>query len=252
MPMMLKSAWRTIAKYTKQGYEVGICDLTEADLSSNGTIELRKEEAKAAARIMGVKTRLNLAMPDRGLYMKEEYIREIVKVIRTYKPKLVLRRIMKIVIQIMQIVQNLWKKLFFSGNSQIYARGSTTSCGVFYHYMINGFHKPNFCIDISEYVSQKVEALEAYESQFSTGSDGVKTPLTEGYVETVVAREKMFGKEVGVLYAEGFMSKKPVLLHADLIGDVNEIKNRYYMLSFCRWFWSCWNRIRKAISGTRA
>ncbi len=69
----------TIAKYTKQGYEVGICDLTEADLSSNGTIELRKEEAKVAARIMGVKTRLNLAMPDRGLYMKEEYIREIVK-----------------------------------------------------------------------------------------------------------------------------------------------------------------------------
>lgn len=52
----------------------------------------------------------------------------------------------------------------------------------------------------------------------------MKTPLTEGYVETVVAREKMFGKEVGVLYAEGFMSKKPVLLHADLIGDVNEIK----------------------------
>ena len=38
---------------------------------------------------MGVKTRLNLAMPDRGLYMKEEYIREIVKAIRTYKPKLV-------------------------------------------------------------------------------------------------------------------------------------------------------------------
>ena len=44
------------------------------------------------------------------------------------------------------------------------------------------------------------------------------------------------------------MSKKPVLLHADLLGDVNEIKNRYYMLSFCRWFWSCWNRIRKQLA----
>lgn len=55
-------------------------------------------------------------MPDRGLYMKEEYIREIVKVIRTYKPKLVLRRTMKIAIQIMQIVQSLWKRLFFSRN----------------------------------------------------------------------------------------------------------------------------------------
>ena len=47
MPMMLKSAWRVpYAKYTKQGYEVGICDLTEADLSSNGTIELRKKKRR--------------------------------------------------------------------------------------------------------------------------------------------------------------------------------------------------------------
>ena len=55
MPMMLKSAWRVPLNIRSKGYEVGICDLTEADLSSNGTIELRKEEAKAAARIMGVK-----------------------------------------------------------------------------------------------------------------------------------------------------------------------------------------------------
>lgn len=36
----------TIAKYTKQGYQVGICDLTEADLSSNGTVELRKKRPR--------------------------------------------------------------------------------------------------------------------------------------------------------------------------------------------------------------
>ena len=107
----------TIAKYTKQGYEVGICDLTEADLSSNGTIELRKEEAKVAYRIMGVKTRLNLAMPDRGLYMKEEYIREIVKAIRTYKPKLVFAPYYEDRHPIMQIVQSLWKRLFFQQES---------------------------------------------------------------------------------------------------------------------------------------
>ena len=60
----------TIAKYTKQGYEVGICDLTEADLSSNGTIELRKRRSEGYS-YNGSKTRLNLAMPDRGLYMKK-------------------------------------------------------------------------------------------------------------------------------------------------------------------------------------
>ncbi|MGR6008591.1 hypothetical protein ACT7CZ_09000 [Bacillus cereus] len=48
-----------------------------------------------------------------------------------------------------------------------------------------------------------MEALEAYKSQFSTGSDGVKTPLTEGYVETVVAREKMFGKKLEFYMPKG-------------------------------------------------
>ena len=40
-----------------------------------------------------------------------------------------------------------------------------------------------------------------------------------GYIETVEARERMFGKEVGVTYAEGFMTKKPVSSNADLLGE---------------------------------
>ncbi len=81
---------------------------------------------------MGVKTRLNLAMPDRGLYMKEEYIREIVKVIRTYKPKLVFAPYYEDRHpDHANCAKTCGRSYFFSGNSQIYARGSTTSCGVF-------------------------------------------------------------------------------------------------------------------------
>lgn len=40
----------TIAKYVKKGARVGICDLTQAELSSNGTVESRKEEAKGWRR----------------------------------------------------------------------------------------------------------------------------------------------------------------------------------------------------------
>lgn len=43
----------TIAKFVKQGKKVMICDLTEAELSSNGTVSLRKEEAAEAARVLG-------------------------------------------------------------------------------------------------------------------------------------------------------------------------------------------------------
>ena len=49
----------TIAKYTSCGKKVGICDLTRAELSSNGTVEGRLEEAKRAADRLGVKVREN-------------------------------------------------------------------------------------------------------------------------------------------------------------------------------------------------
>lgn len=36
----------TIAKYTKKGFQIGICDLTQAELSSNGTVETRKAKRR--------------------------------------------------------------------------------------------------------------------------------------------------------------------------------------------------------------
>ncbi|WP_242217426.1 bacillithiol biosynthesis deacetylase BshB1 [Bacillus cereus group sp. BfR-BA-01380] len=211
----------TIVKYTKQGYEVGICDLTEADLSSNGTVELRKHEAIEAAHILGVQKRMNLAMPDRGLYMKEEYIQEIVKIIRTYKPQLVFVPFYEDRHPDHANCAKLVEEAIFSAGIRKYMpEFPPHRVQSLYFYMINGFHKPDFCIDISSYISDKIAALEAYESQFTKGTDGVITPLTEGYVETVVAREKMFGKEVGVMYAEGFMSKRTILLDEDLIGGI--------------------------------
>ncbi|MFL6560556.1 MAG: PIG-L family deacetylase, partial [Bacillus sp. (in: firmicutes)] len=70
----------TIAKLTSQGKQVGICDLTDADLSSNGNVPLRKEEAAKAAGILNVSMRTSLGFPDRGLFLKDEYIREIARI----------------------------------------------------------------------------------------------------------------------------------------------------------------------------
>jgi bacillithiol biosynthesis deacetylase BshB1 len=79
----------SIAKLAAHGKRIGICDLTDADLSSNGTIELRKQEAKKAAEILGVTERLSLGLPDRGLLLREEFIREIASVIRRFRPQIV-------------------------------------------------------------------------------------------------------------------------------------------------------------------
>lgn len=79
--------------------------------------------------------------------------------------------------------------------------------------MINGFHKPEFVVDISLFFDKKKAALQAYRSQFEKGKDTVETPLVNGYVESVEARERLFGKEVGVHYAEGFKTKNHFLFN---------------------------------------
>lgn len=210
----------TIAKLTKLGYKVAICDLTKAELSSNGDTTTRRKEAEQADKILGVSKRFNLSLPDRGLYLNEESIKEVVRLIRMTKPT--------IVFSPYEIDRHpdhgnctkiIEEAVFSSGIRKFNVNTNHEAHKVkqVFQYMINGFHRPHFIVDISETIEVKKTALEAYESQFTPGDSGVVTPLTNDYVNSVIAREKMFGKEVGVSYGEGFMSKKPLLLSADWI-----------------------------------
>jgi N-acetylglucosamine malate deacetylase 1 len=211
----------TLAKYAKMGKTILICDLTKAEMSSNGTVERRIEEANHSAEILGVK-RISLNLPDRGLYLKEEYIKEIIPIIRTYRPTLVFAPYVVDRHPDHGNAAHLVEEAVFSaGVRKVMQNEQMEAHHVqhVYYYMINGFHKPDFVIDISTYMTQKIESLQAYQSQFVKSEITVETPLVNGYIETVEARERMFGKEVGVAYAEGFMSKKPLLINFDLLGE---------------------------------
>lgn len=209
----------SIAKWVHEGKKVVICDLTKAELSSNGTVEMRQVEAKNAAEILGVKERLTLSIPDRGLYKNEDNILKIVEIIREFKPAIVFAPYYEDRHPDHANCSYLVEEAFFSaGIRKIKTQGATAvhKPKSLYHYMINGFHRPDFAVDITDYMEKKIESLYAYKSQFVETEDGVKTPLTDGYIETVQARERMFGKEVGTTYAEGFKTKKPILLNLDV------------------------------------
>ena len=212
----------TIAKLVSEGKQIGICDLTNADLSSNGTVALRRQEADRSAEILGVAYRTSLGFPDRGLYMHEEYINKIADVIRTYKPKLVFAPYFEDRHPDHGNCARLVEEAVFSAGIKKYQTKQANQphkADRMYFYMINGFHRPDFAVDISPFIEKKLSALRAYESQFVRSDDSFDTPLVNGYIETVEARERMFGKQAGVTYAEGFKTKMPILLHRDLIGD---------------------------------
>lgn len=208
-----------ISKYVKQGKNVVICDLTKAELSSNGNVVLRKQEAKEAANILGVKERINLELPDRGLYFEEFKVQKIVKVIRELKPKLIFAPYEKDRHPDHGNCSLLVREAVFSARIRKYiveGNSGAHKADNLYFYMINGFHKPDFVVDISMEMETKKEALRAYKSQFEIDTDSIQTPLTNGYIEAVEARERLFGKEVGVDYAEGFLTSKPLLVSEDL------------------------------------
>lgn len=214
----------TIAKFANMGKKVGICDLTTANLSSNGTVELRKQEAQKASEILNLHTRIILDMPDRGLYMKEEYIKKIVRIIREYQPMIIFTPY--------QVDRHpdhgncthlVEEALFSAGIKKFDSEFGQAAHKVknIYYYFINGFTEPDFVVDVTDHMEKKVQSLNAYESQFVKGEGSEDTPLTNGYIDTVLARERLFGKQVDVPYAEGFKTKRPLVIEKDLLG-VNE------------------------------
>ena len=66
---------------------VGLCDLTRAELSTNGSPEQREEEADAAAAVLGAAWRENLGWPDGGITRTPELIRSAVDLIRRHRPR---------------------------------------------------------------------------------------------------------------------------------------------------------------------
>ncbi|MFM1652684.1 bacillithiol biosynthesis deacetylase BshB1 [Brevibacillus sp. B_LB10_24] len=205
-----------LIKAAKQGKRVGILDLTYAELSSNGTVETRQEEAAAASRLMGLHGRYNFGLPDRGLEaVREEAIRRVVDIIRQTRPKTVLAPYWQDRHPDHESVSRIVKEAVFSagvrkytGNEQLAAHRPAH----FYYYFINNVSVPSFVVDVSDVYQEKLAVLRCYQSQFERGKDGVETPLTNGYLEQVEARERQLGYQAGTLFAEGFVSPNPPVL----------------------------------------
>ncbi len=210
----------TIAKYAAEGKKIVICDLTRAELSSNGSVTIRVDEAKKAAQLLGAVKRETLDIPDRGIYITEENIIKVAEVIRKYKPKVIFAPYEHDRHPDHGNASKLVKEAFFSAGIRKFNPTTTKhKADNLYFYMINGFHKPHFIVNIEEYLQTKILSLKAYESQFSQGLHGEATPLTEGYIEAIEARERMMGKEAGIRFAEGFFSYHTLILHQDLLGE---------------------------------
>jgi bacillithiol biosynthesis deacetylase BshB1 len=205
----------TIAKQIALGYKVGVCDLTQAECSSNGTPELRMIEAEEASVVLGLHYRSNLHLPDRGISSNErQQIDRMVEEIRRTKPDVVFAPFIQDRHPDHEACGAMTKEAVFNAKlRKILPELLAWQVKNVYYYFINDVNKPDFIVDISEYQGIKEASLLAYKSQFTTpgvDNDFVDTPLNQDYIERVALRDRLLGQTQQLKYAEGFMAAQPI------------------------------------------
>lgn len=213
-------AGATIAKEVANGKKVGIIDLTRGELGTRGSAEIRDQEAAAAADILKVSVRENLGFADGFFVNDKEHQLEIIKMIRKYRPEIVICN----AIEDRHIDHGKGSKLvsdscFLSGLIKIETQLEGTAEAqeawrpkVVYHYIQWKNLEPDFIVDVSGFIDKKTEAILSYSSQFyNPKSDEPETPISsENFIDSVNYRARDLGRYIGVEYAEGFTVERYV------------------------------------------
>lgn len=204
-----------------QGKTTGVIDLTRGELGTRGSAETRDREAADAARIMELDIRENLAMADGFFKNDEAHQRRLIAALRKYQPEIVLAS----ALEDRHPDHGRAGKLisdacFLSGLRKIETSGpdgkpqAAWRPKYVFHFIQDRYFNPSFVYDISAVFERKLESIKAYTSQFHSATYKKDEPQTyistPGFLESVIGRYQMFGKMIGVRYAEGFISEKMI------------------------------------------
>lgn len=209
-------AGATIAKEVYLGKKVGIIDLTRGELGTRGSAVIRDQEAARAAEILGVGIRENLSFRD-GFFMNDELHQlEIIKRIRKFRPEIVLCN----AINDRHIDHGKGSSLvsdacFLSGLRKIETQleGELQEAwrpSIVYHYIQWQNLEPDFVVDVSGFIQQKVDSVLAYSSQFyDPSSKEPESPISsKNFLESITYRARDLGRLIGKDHGEGFTAER--------------------------------------------
>ncbi len=208
----------TIAKHLAMGKKVGIADLTQGELGTRGTIEIRREEAARSAKVLGLTIRENVGLSD-GYFVNDKHHQlKVIEVIRKYQPDIVIASaILDRHPDHARAAELVEQACFYSGLRKIKTVSAENTAQeawrpkLILNFIQDTHIKPDILIDITAYWPQKVASIREFKSQFYN-PDWVDEPQTyissPEFMEVAEARAREFGRAIKVKYAEGFTSKR--------------------------------------------
>jgi len=169
----------TLARLVRQGYQVGIVDLTDGEPTpASPGPEVRLAEAQAAAAALGVAVRVTLELPNRRLFDTFEARVALAKEFRKYQPKLVIGFGEKTPLA----SPDHWQAMQITDAGVFYARLTkwdddfdglpvhTVTAQLYYTLAFRSLGLPSgaghLVADISDTLETKIAAVECYKTQF--------------------------------------------------------------------------------------
>lgn len=207
----------TIARHVALGHAVGIVDLTQGELGTRGTVEIRAREAAASAKILGVAVRENLGLKDGFFQNDPTHQLSVVRAVRKFQPSIVLANaVYDRHIDHGKGASLAYDACFLSGLVRVETfdeegrKQKPWRPAVVYHYIQSLYIEPDFIVDVSDYWEKKMEAIQAFKSQFyDPQSNEAETYISSpGFVKMLEARAIDWGYAIGTKYGEGFTTRR--------------------------------------------
>lgn len=207
----------TIASLVAEGKKVVIADLTGGEMGTRGTAETRSRESEEAAQILGIAGRICLSLPDTRLENTREMQAHLIRVVRHYRPDLVLCNAIEDRHPDHGTAGNLASaSCFYSGLSKIETerdgeKQEAWRPGRVLHYIQDRYIVPGLVVDITPFWPVKEAAIRAFHTQFhNPGSQEPETYISRpDFLDFIEARAREMGQKIGVRYGEGFTGANP-------------------------------------------
>jgi bacillithiol biosynthesis deacetylase BshB1 len=189
----------TIVRLASQGHRVHLIDATNGEPTPHGSVETRARESAEAAKVLGVERSL-LGLPNRQVVHNLASRHKLAAMIRVHRPNVIFLPYPTDAHPDHVAVTRIGEDARFDAKltkSDIPGEPWHPKRIIYYfctHLRMN--FNPTFCIDISDQIDTKMQAVAMYKSQFPTSE------IPE-MVRTLCA---YFGGRIGTKYAEPFFT----------------------------------------------
>jgi bacillithiol biosynthesis deacetylase BshB1 len=212
----------TLIKAAKLGQRTAILDLTQGEMGTRGSADLRWREAEAAAEIIGCSARETLGLPDAAIENTPATREMLARVIRRFRPRVVIAPPLEGRHPDHRVSAQLIRDAsFLAGLAKIAPDVPKHRPHKIVHSIAyrQDFVRPTFVVDISDEFEQKMAAVRCYASQFDGASQaGEVYPTGESLYDVVTHYAATYGSLIRTRYGEPFFTTE--MMRVDDVGSL--------------------------------